>query len=169
MYFRNCHILISNVLILHLIIHFWKADRIRFFKNRPKRTCCSMSADYRNRTCTKSDQRADVHQFRKASFTKTSILYRRTLRKYPARYLSLSHLMAYYFILIPGTVIRTFLIVAAHKTIVLVFIQINIAVIFVAFFIVSIICAEFTASSLHCLPLLFDSFFVITVLNYTTI
>ena len=106
---------------------------------------------------------------KKDSITKTSDLYRRTLQKYPARYLSLSHLMAYYFILIPGTVIRTFLIVAAHKTVVLVFIQVDIAVIFVAFFIVSIICAEFTAGSLHCLPLLFDSFFVITVLNYTTI
>lgn len=66
------------------------------------------------------------------------------------RFVTLSlHLVTYYLIFISGTVIRTFLVIAAHKTIVFILIQIDITVIFIAFFIICIICTVFTAGSFH--------------------
>lgn len=66
------------------------------------------------------------------------------------RFVTLSlHLVTYYLIFISGTVIRTFFVIAAHKTIVFILIQIDITVIFIAFFIICIICTVFTASSFH--------------------
>ena len=56
---------------------------------------------------------------------------------------SVSHLMTYHLIFISGTIIRTFLVITAHKTIIFILIQIDITVIFVALFIICIVCTVF--------------------------
>jgi len=57
--------------------------------------------------------------------------------------------MTYHLIFISGTIIRTFLVITAHKTIIFILIQIDITVIFVALFIICIVCTVFAAGSLH--------------------
>ena len=62
---------------------------------------------------------------------------------------SVSHLMTYHLIFISGTIIRTFLVITAHKTIIFILIQIDITIIFVTLFIICIVCTVFAAGSLH--------------------
>ena len=52
---------------------------------------------------------------------------------------SVSHLMTYHLIFISGTIIRTFLVITAHKTIIFILIQIDITIIFVTLFIICIV------------------------------
>ena len=61
---------------------------------------------------------------------------------------SISHLMTYHLIFISGTIIGTFLVITAHKTIIFVLIQIDITIIFVTLFIICIVCTVFAAGSL---------------------